>query len=183
MMKQLSIAVALLFAVACKTDPPTQTNPAPAGDDTTTKARSAKIDVKPVQPPSPPALPAAPGPPTEQPRANDGSGTERPGRRDWRGDRAGRADANGDGMVSDEERAAAVRERVGNMRSRFDLDGDGKLTVDELAKAHGRIRFDDAASLDTNHDGDISSDELAAGLKARRDQRRAGRGPTDTPAQ
>jgi Ca2+-binding EF-hand superfamily protein len=74
-----------------------------------------------------------------------------------------------------------MRERLNTMRTRLDANGDGKLTPDELANARGRMRFDDPTALDTNHDGDISADELAAGMKARREQRRAGRGAPGTP--
>ena len=176
-MKQLSLAAVLVFAVACKTDTPASTNAAPspantapAGGETATKARSAKIDVKPVQPALPAAAdsadPAAPAT-DDKPRGNRG---------EWRKRRDARLDANGDGVVSDEERAAAMQQRVTNMRTRFDTDGDGKLTPAELANARGRMHFDDPAALDTNHDGDISADELAAALKARRDQRRGDRG-------
>lgn len=172
MRKQLSIAVALVFAVACKTDAPSPANGAPAnttpgGQDSPAKVRSGKIDVKPVAP----ALPPAPA--DDKPGTGD---TPRGNREDWRKRRDAKLDANGDGIVSDEERAAAMRERAATMRTRLDADGDGKLTPAELANAPGRMHFDDPAAIDTNHDGDISADELAAALKARRDQRRGDRG-------
>lgn len=179
MMKQLSIAAALVFAVACKTDAPVPNSAAPAGDDTT-KARSAKIDVKPV----PPALPpAADQPATDQPQAAGPRGDRRRGDRDeWRKRREARLDANGDGTVSDEERTAAMQERLSSMRTRLDANGDGKLSPAELANAPGRMRFDNPEAIDTNHDGDISADELAAAMKARRDQRRQDRaGSAATP--
>jgi hypothetical protein len=173
MTKQLSIAMTLVFAVACKPDAPSPANGAPAntapGDqDSTTKVRSGKIDVKPVAP----ALPST---------ADDKAGTDDKGRgnrEDWRKRRDAKLDANGDGVISDEERAAAMRERAATLRTRLDADGDGKLTPAELANAPGRMHFDDPAAIDTNHDGDISADELAASLKARRDQRRSDRGST-----
>lgn len=178
-MKQLSLAAVLVFAVACKTDTPSPANatpsPAnvPAGGETATKARSAKIDVKPVQPALPAAAaPADPADPVD-PAADD---KPRDNRGDWRKRRDAQLDANGDGVVSDEERAAAMQERIIKTRTRFDTDGDGKLTPAELASARGRMHFDDPAAIDTNHDGDISADELAAALKARRDQRRGDRG-------
>lgn len=91
------------------------------------------------------------------------------------GDGRARRGRNG-GPMSDEERAAMMKQRAETMRKRLDTDGDGKLTPAELAAAgRGRMRFDDPAAIDTNHDGDISSDELAAAMKARFEQRRAQR--------
>jgi Ca2+-binding EF-hand superfamily protein len=101
-----------------------------------------------------------------------------------------RMDKDGDGKISDEERAAAMKERTDRMRQRLDTNGDGKLTPDELSNTKGRMKFDDPAALDTNHDGDISADELQAGMEARREQMRDqrmkdraanGSGATDQP--
>jgi hypothetical protein len=179
MTKQLSIAAVLVLAVACKTEAPAPANQPPAGEDTNAKARSAKIDVKPVQPALPPA-PAAPAVGDDKPALADPPRGNPAGREQWRKRRDARIDANGDGVISDEERAAALQQRVTAMRTRLDADGDGKLTPAELANARGRMmRFDDPAALDTNHDGDISADELAAALKARRDQRRSDRPGAD----
>jgi EF hand len=175
MTKQLSIAAALVLAVACKTDTPSPASSRPAAGDTATKARSGKIDVKPVQP----ALPAAAAAGDDKPAAGDSPRGNPAGRDEWRKRRDAKLDANGDGVVSDEERAAAMQQRVTAMRTRLDADGDGKLTPAELANAPGRMHFDNPAALDTNHDGDISADELAAGLKARRDQRRGDRAGAD----
>jgi hypothetical protein len=165
MTKQLSITAAFVLAVACKTEAPSPASAAPTEDVPAAKPRSAKIDVKPVQP----ALPAAPAAGDDQPAAGD---SPRAGRDDWRKRRDAKLDANGDGVVSDEERAAALKQRVTAMHARLDADGDGKLTPAELAKAPGRMHFDNPEALDTNHDGDISADELAAAMQARRDQRR-----------
>src|SRR6185436_20508167 len=123
---------------------------APTSDDST-KARSAKIDVKPV----PPALPEAAQ--AGDPQASGPRGERRRGggdRDEWRKRREARIDANGDGVVSDEERTTAMQERLSAMRTRLDANGDGKLSPDELASARGRMRFDDPAAIDTNHDGD-----------------------------
>lgn len=118
--------------------------------------------------------PAAPAPSSEtakqpgvQPGPADpaqaGSGN------DWRVRRS----RNGEPM-SDEQRAAMMKQRAETLRKRLDTDGDGKLTPAELGTApSSRMRFDDPAAIDTNHDGDISTDELAAAMKARFDQRRA----------
>jgi hypothetical protein len=206
MTKQLSIVAALVLAVACKTESAAPSTAAPAGDDTT-KARSAKIDVKPV----PPALPEAA--PSEDPQASWPRGERRRGggdRDEWRKRREARIDTNSDGVisdqeraaameqrrsamrtrldtdddgvVSDEERAAAMQQRLSAMRTRLDSNDDGKLSSDELASAPRRMRFDDPTAIDTNHDNDISDDELAAAMKARRDQRRQDRaGSAATP--
>jgi len=175
MRKQLSFAMVVVLAGACKTDAPAPAGAVPAATEPTAKVRSAKIDVKPVQP----ALPAAPSA-SEGSAAAEDAPRDMPARRgEWRKRRDARLDANGDGTVSDEERAAAIQQRMTAMRTRLDTDGDGKLTPAELANAPGRMHFDDPAALDTNHDGDISADELAAALKARRDQRRADRAGAD----
>jgi hypothetical protein len=182
MTKQLSIAAALVLAMACKTESAAPGAKAPEGDSTT-KARSAKIEVKPV----PPALPEAPqagDPPASVPRSEnrrgDGDRDEWRQRREAR--REARIDIDGDGTVSDEERAAVMQDRLAVRRTRLDTNGDGRLTPDELASAPGRMRIDDPAAIDTNRDGDISTDELAAAMKARRDQRRQDRaGSAATP--
>lgn len=160
MRKQLSFALALVFVVACKAEPPASSG---AGSNSeaapTGRARSAKIDVKPIQPGAAPAA------------ADDGS-DDREARRQRR---EVKLDANGDGVVSDEERAAAVKLRMQHIHDRLDTDGDGKLTPAELAAAPGRMHFDNAEALDTNHDGNIDPDELAAAMKARREAVRAAR--------
>jgi hypothetical protein len=166
MMKQLSFSVAvLLAAAACKTDSPAPSNTGsaaePAAPAASGTARSAKIDIKPVRPPPPSLTPDDPA------KADDSQDRPR------RGGRMAQMDTNGDGVISDEERAAAMTERVNAMHARYDTDGDGKLTPKELSGARGRLRFDNPEALDTNHDGDISPDELAVGMKAKRDQWRA----------
>lgn len=176
MMKQLSLSLALVFAVACKTDSPTPAAGSNAADSSSGKARSAKIDIKPSAAP-PPSLAAGSATDEATPPENRGDHRLDPAaREEWRKRRMERLDKDGDGKISDEERAAAIKERMDGMRARLDTDGDGKLTPAELAAARGnRLRMEDPAALDTNHDGDISSDELAAGMKARRDARRAAR--------
>jgi hypothetical protein len=162
-MMKLSLAVTLLFAVACKTEAPTPAPSAAPVGESAGRARSAKIDIKPVAPPAPSA--AAGDPPHLDPAAREA----------WRERREAKIDSDGDGKISEAERAAAMQERVANMHARFDLDGDGKLTPAELAAGRGRLRFEDPATLDTNHDGDISTDELAAAMKMQRDRRAARR--------
>jgi len=175
MTKQLSIALALVFAVACKTE----SAPAASGsaaDQPAPTVRSAKINVKPVLPPAaaePPAQPALAD-------RDDGSAA---GREGWRNRRNARLDTDGDGVISDAEREAAMRERMAGMRARLDTDGDGKLTPAELANASGRMHFDDPAAVDTNHDGEISAEELGAAMKARRDERRGRMGGSGSGSQ
>lgn len=154
------IALLLLVIGACKTTD-SQPTPQPTATEPAPTARAARPA---------PALPAAP-------TAID-NGSDRPqlppGDHAWghHGDRMARMDKDGDGKISDEERAAAMKERTERMRQRLDTNGDGKLTPDELASSKGRMHFDDPAALDTNHDGDISADELQAGMEARREQMR-----------
>jgi hypothetical protein len=183
-MKKLTIVAALMFAVACKTESPSKSSSAPAGDDSNAKARSAKIEVKPLQPPAaPPTLPpATPTPPAEppaestEPRVVDRPQADPAERDELRRRRDVRLDADGDGVITPEERQAARTDRMLNMRTRLDTNGDGKLSPDELAeRGRGRMRFDDPGALDTNHDGDISADELAAGFRTRREQARTAR--------
>jgi hypothetical protein len=187
MKKQLTIVAALMFAVACKTDSPSKASSAAAGDDSNAKARSAKIEVKPLQPPAEaPALPAQPEQPAppaeppaegEPPRVIEPPAADPAARGEWRQRRDVRLDKDGDGVITPEERQAARTDRMENMRTRLDTNGDGKLSPDELAeRGRGRMRFDDPAALDTNHDGDISQDELAEGFRARREQGRGARG-------
>jgi hypothetical protein len=154
------IALLLIVCSACKT-----TDSAPKQDPTPTPVEHSA-------PAAPPALPS-------DPSANSAMGSgDRPSLPPGhhRGDRFAKMDKDGDGVISDEERAAAMKERAAQMRAKLDTNGDGKLTPDELAGAKGRMHFDDPAALDTNKDGDISVDELAAGMQARRDARRAAGG-------
>ena len=157
-MMKLSLAVTLLFAVACKTETPAPSASATPAGESTGRARSAKIDIKPV---APPAGGAAAEPPQVDPAAREA----------WRERREAKIDSDGDGKISEQEREAALHDRVVNMHARLDTDGDGKLTPAELSAGRARMRFDDPAALDANHDGDISTDELAAAMKMKREQR------------
>ena len=174
-MKQFTIVAALVFAVACKTDAPSQQKAAPTSEDTSAKARSAKIEVKPAQPPpTAPALPAPSTESTEPPPASVPPPSDHPvPPREERGGRDAHLDTNGDGVVSAEEREVGLQERAMNLRKRFDRDGDGKFSLDELMRSRVRRRFSDPVALDTNNDGDISVEELAAGLRARGEARDA----------
>lgn len=60
-------------------------------------------------------------------------------------DGMGKLDADGDGMVSTAEHAAAARA----MFDAMDADGDGSLSMEEARAAHGRMMKDDHGG----HDG------------------------------
>lgn len=175
MMKQLSILLgAVMFMAACKPDAPASSSGSSA-EPASGHARSAKIDVKPIDR-TPPALPAAgsaqaAAPPERGMRPN----MDPAEREEMRKRRLERFDKDGDGQISAAERAAAMKERMDTMHARLDTDGDGKLSPAELAASRGgRFKMlGDPSALDTNHDGDISADELSAGMQARRDERRA----------
>jgi EF hand domain-containing protein len=172
MLKLIAFAAVLASAgAACKTDAESATT-APASDDnsaaTSGKNRSGKIDLPQVKPTP------------DDSSASAGSG-DRPKldpeqRKEWRKHRDEKLDADGDGVVTDAERAAARHQRAVDMLTRLDADGDGKVTVDEMAKASGRRMRMDPATVDTNKDGVVSADELEAAMKSRADQWRGGGG-------
>jgi hypothetical protein len=167
-----ALAAALAVAGGCKKDEPAA-KPATATSDTAAPPTTA---AKPAAPEARPELPAAPTPPPSLPVEPDsGNGAAPPGGDDRGAQRAARMDTDGDGQVSDAERAAAMQRRADMMRKRLDADGDGKLSPAEMAGARGRLHFDDPGQIDTNHDGDISAEELAAAMKLRNEQRRAAR--------
>ena len=91
-----------------------------------------------------------------------------------REERMKRLDTNGDGVVSDEERAAATAERAASTFSRLDADGDGVLTPDELAGA--RWFRGDPAKADADGDGKISVEELQKAMENGRGWGRRNRG-------
>lgn len=158
----VALTTALAFAAGCKVDAPVASAPAGNGSDTG-KPPSAGSEVR----RAPPTLPAEPsaGSTAGAPASDPAAGDSRERRRD-------RLDGDGDGVVSDQERATALNDRAAILRDRLDADGDGKLTPTEIGSGPGPMRFDDPAALDADHDGDISADELAAAVQARRDQRR-----------
>src|SRR5262245_52118026 len=81
-------------------DAPSQQNAAPAGDESSAKARSAKIDIKPMQPPT--AQPTPPQDTPEQHATVPPPGDNPAPRAEWRRRRDARLDSNGDGVVSGE---------------------------------------------------------------------------------
>lgn len=76
-----------------------------------------------------------------------------------------RADLNGDGQVSREERAAAKQNRF----RALDMDKNGTVSQEELTrnKKDPQKMAERMAKLDANHDGQISSDEFSARKNAR----------------
>ncbi|MBL8620121.1 MAG: EF-hand domain-containing protein [Myxococcales bacterium] len=75
-----------------------------------------------------------------------------------------RFDADHDGALSADERAAAHLARVTELIAKLDTDGDGALSATEFAArpGPGRHRGPDFATIDADHDGAISAAELAA---------------------
>ncbi|MEZ4403007.1 MAG: hypothetical protein R3B06_23495 [Kofleriaceae bacterium] len=73
-------------------------------------------------------------------------------------------DTDGDGVVSDAERAAARAAHVDQLFARLDADGDGALTAAELAAGPTRKRGPglDLARLDADGDGQVTKAELLA---------------------
>ena len=78
-------------------------------------------------------------------------------------------DADKDGALSKEERAAMHESRVSGMVDRLDTDRDGKLSQAELAElpGAGRRQQPDFATLDVDKDGFLSVEEMARGVPQR----------------
>jgi hypothetical protein len=79
-------------------------------------------------------------------------------------------DQDGDGAISEHERAAMRRGRVAATFAAIDSDGDGALDPDEVAQAPGRARriLSDFAAADADGNGRISEAELEAVMTDRR---------------
>src|SRR5436190_12866973 len=121
----LAPALTLALAVGCKTDAPA---PSPSGPAPSAPA-PAPAAVAPAAPAPSTETAAAPADtgkaPSAAPAPAEPGGDATGGRRDWR-NRRGAADKDGDGVISDEERAAALHDRAEAMRKRLDANGDGK---------------------------------------------------------
>lgn len=189
MLKTLTIVLGLAAFAGCKTDAPasseksSETTAEPAA-----KGRSGKI----VLPNAPHA--ERPGLPDDQARTEgDRDTVSQQAREERRRQRMSELDTDGDGEISDEERAAARakreaemlerldknkdgkiddaerdaarKDRANEMHARLDKNGDGKLSLDEMST--GRMGRMADPSIDTNGDGDISADELDAMMKNR----------------
>jgi hypothetical protein len=79
------------------------------------------------------------------------------------GDGLAKHDTDGDGTLSDAERAAAHQARAAERFARLDVDGDGKVTAAEWDAAPSRgHRRPALAELDGDGDGALSLAELQA---------------------
>lgn len=81
----------------------------------------------------------------------------------YRAERMKQFDTNGDGVISDEEKAAAKLQRA----QRIDANQDGYISVEEL-EAHRQLMQAERMQrrlqkLDANQDGRVSVEEFAAG--------------------
>ncbi len=83
-------------------------------------------------------------------------------------------DADGDGALSDEERAAAVAARRAELLAEFDADEDGELSDEERAAARAAKMAEREARIaariaefDADGDGELNDEERAAAHAAR----------------
>jgi hypothetical protein len=190
MLKTLTIVLGLAAFAGCKTDAPASSDkPAETTAQPAAKGRSGKIDLPTIPQGNGPSLPGDP-PRTEGERDavsqqareerrkqrmseldTDGDGEiseeERAAARAKReAEMLARLDKNKDGKVDDAERDAARKDRATEMHARLDKNGDGKLSVEEMQT--GRIsRMGADVGIDTNGDGDVSVDEIDAMMKNR----------------
>ena len=109
----------------------------------------------------------------------DTSAQDDGGRHAWHGDMWKQLDKDGDGKLSDEERAdakaawGARREaRKTEMLAKFDKDGDGELSAEEKSEAWksgaGEMRKKMFVELDKDGDGKISTDEIQTKMETMR---------------
>jgi EF hand len=189
MLKTLTIVLGLAAFAGCKTDAPASSDKSAetTAQPGAAKGRSGKINLPNASHGNGPALPGDP-PRTEGERdavsqqAREERRKQRMSELDTDGDgeisedeRAAarakreaemleRLDKNKDGKVDDAERDAARKDRATEMHARLDKNGDGKLSVDEMQT--GRIsRMGVDVAVDTNGDGDVSVEELDAMMK------------------
>lgn len=83
-------------------------------------------------------------------------------------ERKGKIDTNGDGTISEEERQAAQEARREQMRQKMDTDGDGTVSDAEREAARKEMREEMRKRIDTDGDGEISEAERQAAREARR---------------
>jgi hypothetical protein len=100
-------------------------------------------------------------------------------------------DTDGDGKLSEDERAKMLSARAGAMLARIDSNGDGVLSKAEVDASPAAQRLGDFAAADTDHNGTLSVDEFgtavvaamkkAGGFRAWRGTRGDGTVPTPSP--
>jgi|SRR5215207_1979081 len=73
-------------------------------------------------------------------------------------DQLDKADANRDGILSDEELAALPGE--GHHYGAMDSNNDGNYTLDEVRATHPNLTQEEYAGWDVNKDGKVTKDEL-----------------------
>lgn len=115
--------------------------------------------------------------------ADETAGDAAPGTGRWRSRRSEemrqrrddlrkRFDADGDGQLNDDERAAMRHERLQRQIARIDADGDGKISRDEAeAVPFGGRLLGDFDGADANQDSFISPEELEAAMSERESRR------------
>ncbi len=92
--------------------------------------------------------------------------------RQRRDDLRKRFDADGNGQLDDDERAAMRHERLQRQIARIDADGDGKISRDEAeAVPFGARLLGDFDVADANQDSFISPEELEAAMSERESRR------------
>ena len=79
-------------------------------------------------------------------------------------------DKDGDGKLSEDERAAARNERQEQRLEKFDADGDGKLSETEERAARTQRKARHLGPFDTDGDGKLSEDERRAAHDKRSNQ-------------
>ncbi|MGE0549085.1 MAG: EF-hand domain-containing protein [Kofleriaceae bacterium] len=159
------VLIGCLFAVAaCKSES------AKPSSQSAIKPRSGKIDLGDGVHRTPAdgdgsaaASPSLPGEP--------GTTGERKDLGEQLRERRQRADTDGDGQISDQERIAVRAERTQRIYERLDADHDGKVSLAEARDSRWLKRVDDPAKLDPDGDGFVTVDELNKTLAERSERR------------
>lgn len=176
---------ALALGTGCKTDDAvpaasesssaSSSTAAPTPTEKARPGRSAKIDL-PRKRLAKPSLESG-----EQAAPDDAEARRelfRQRREERRLNRQAMLDADGDGTISPEERAAAQQRHMEDLRTRLDTNGDGKLTVEELQGSRMARRLGELSQVDADGDGEISAKELDGAMQRVRErimERRGGR--------
>jgi hypothetical protein len=174
----VSALASLFLATGCKSDKSTAATEK-AADDTEVAAGSetgGQADGE------APALPAPRRMRSGEP-ADGTAGEAGLGPRRWQGQRGEdmrqrieearkQFDADGDGQLNEDERAAMRRERLKGQIERIDADSDGKISRQEAeASPFGGRMLRDFEGADANQDSFISPEELEAAMSERQSRR------------